>query len=62
MYTDPYVYQYWDISFEDDTPIVSAGQQRIAAGSNLYELEGSTPTDITTRYELAATPPKCSCS
>ncbi|KAI1160183.1 hypothetical protein F5B18DRAFT_633530 [Nemania serpens] len=56
MYTDPYAYQYSDIGFEDVIPAVSAGQQRIAAGSNLCELEGSTPTDMTTRYELAASP------
>ncbi|KAI0487645.1 hypothetical protein F4859DRAFT_510215 [Xylaria cf. heliscus] len=49
MYTDPYAYQYSAIDTEDD------GSERDAAGSDLSELEGSTPTD-TTRYELAASP------
>ncbi|KAI1129275.1 hypothetical protein F5Y10DRAFT_264267 [Nemania abortiva] len=56
MYTDPYAYQYSEISSEDDMLTVSQGGRMVTAGSDLCELEGSTPTDITSRYELAADP------
>ncbi|KAI1109460.1 hypothetical protein F5Y14DRAFT_432586 [Nemania sp. NC0429] len=56
MYTDPYAYQYADLNFDDDMPTVSQGQQMTAAGSSLCELEGSTPADITPRYEPAGSP------
>ncbi|KAI0118225.1 hypothetical protein GGR51DRAFT_554717 [Nemania sp. FL0031] len=56
MYADPYAYQYSEIDSEDDIPTVSSGWQMVAAGSSLCELEGSTPTSMTSRYELAADP------
>ncbi|KAJ8120869.1 hypothetical protein O1611_g10253 [Lasiodiplodia mahajangana] len=56
MYADPYTYQYSEIDPEDDMPAVSPNQQAIAAVSGPCELEGSTPTDTTPRYELAANP------
>ncbi|KAI0870209.1 hypothetical protein GGS24DRAFT_504991 [Hypoxylon argillaceum] len=55
MYADPYAYQYSDLDPEDDVPALPQGREMDAAGSNLCELEGSTPTH-SPRYELAADP------
>ncbi|KAI1309548.1 hypothetical protein F5Y03DRAFT_65362 [Xylaria venustula] len=50
MFTDPYTYQYSAVDVENDTDVMSPGQESGAP----CELEGSTPTSV--RYELPAHP------
>jgi len=55
MYSDPYTYGYSDVDQDDNNNNpVYASQEPVAAGSAPSELPGSTPTDLTPRYELPA--------